>query len=471
MMNFRCLSRHCITRASLLVLLSLPILVPACAGTDELSSNTSSTSLTTSSSASSGSTSSSGSGGEGGAGQGGAGQGGGGQGGTGQGGSSATTIADIVAELSANLEGTLDKYAGLDGWPVFVEDGFLFVSTDPNLNLVAGDHDNWAGTQMTQQGDFHWIHLKVAYGTRYKFTNKTVWKADPWARSYTYDPNGEMSLVRPIAAHLDRFLRIGNAEMPERRVNVWVPLEKPTHVLYVHDGQNLFDPKAAWGGWALQDSVPPAVMLVGIDNTGEGRMFEYTHVEDMIDLNDDGVDELWGGKGDAYADFVNTTVRKLVADSYGEPSKVGTMGSSLGGLISLHIADRFPGQYTFAASLSGTLGWGKIGGTSKNQTMIERYVSHGHRSTFLYIDAGGGDPGLSQQQNEAKCVDTDGDGIKDDVGIGDNACENAQMRDALIGVGYKLGVDAVHWWEPGAAHNEAEWRTRVFRPLDLFVGL
>jgi predicted alpha/beta superfamily hydrolase len=221
----------------------------------------------------------------------------------------------------------------------------------------------------------------------------------------------------------------------------------------------------------LQESVPPAMMLVGIDNTGAGRMGEYTHVEDMIDLDGDGIDELWGGKGDAYADFVNTTVRKLVVNRYGEPSKVGTMGSSLGGLISLHIADRFPGQYTYAASLSGTLGWGKIGATSKSETMIERHMSHGHRSTILFLDAGGGDKALSQQQNEAECVDSDGDGIKDDNGIGDNACENAQMRDALVGVGYQLGVDAFHWWQAGAKHNEAEWRARVFRPMDLFAGL
>jgi predicted alpha/beta superfamily hydrolase len=324
---------------------------------------------------------------------------------------------------------------------------------------------------MKLEGNFRWVHMKVADGSRYKFTNKSLWVADPWARSYTYDDNGQMSLVRPSVAHLDRFFRIGDAEMPERTVNVWVPQEKPTHVLYVHDGQNLFDPKAPWGGWAVQDSVPPAMMLVGIDNTGNGRMFEYTHVEDTIDLDDDGTAEVWGGKGDAYADFVNGTVRKLVADHYGEPSKVGTMGSSLGGLISLHIVDRFPGQYAYAASLSGTLGWGKIGALSKNETMIERYVSHGHRSTILYFDAGGGDAGLSQQENEALCMDSDGDGIKDDNEIGDNACENAQMRDALVGVGYQLGVDAFHWWEAGASHNEAEWRVRVFRPLDLFAGL
>lgn len=445
----RFFSRPFCLSTSRVFLFTVPLLFAAC-GPDELPSAGS----TTLGSSSTGASSSSGGGGAG-----------------GEGGSSVTTIADVLAELSADLEGTLEKYAAKDGWPLLVEDGYLFVSTDLTLDLVAGDHDNWAGTPLKVESNFRWAHLNVAFGTRYKFTNKTKWVADPWARSYNYDDNGEMSFVRPIVAHIDRYFKVSDAQMPPRNVNIWIPLEKPTHVLYVHDGQNLFDPTAAYGGWALQTSVPPAMMLVGIDNTGEGRMFEYTHVEDKIDLDGDGVDETWGGKGDAYADFVNTTIRKLVVDHYGEPEKVGTMGSSLGGLISLHIADRFPGQYTYAASLSGTLGWGKIGATSKNETMIERHKAHGHRSTVLYIDAGGGNAGLSQQQNEGMCLDSDGDGIEDDNEIGDNACENAQMRETLVSVGYQLGGDLFHWWEAGAAHNEAEWRARVFRPMDLFSNL
>ncbi|MDC0749359.1 alpha/beta hydrolase [Polyangium mundeleinium] len=412
--------------------------------------------------------------GQGGGGLGGAGGGGaGGTGGAGQGGSSATSLDGLLAELRADLEGTMDKYAGSDGWPVWVEGGHLFVSTDPSLDLVAGDHDGWVGSPMQiDNAGFRWLHRKdVAAGSRYKFTNKTVWEADPWARSYTYDDNGEISLVAPKTAHLDRFFRIGDAQMPERTVNVWVPEGTATHVLYVHDGQNLFDPEAAWGGWMLQDSAPAGMMLVGIDNTGIGRMDEYTHVPDVIDLDENGTVEPWGGKGDAYADFVNGTVRKLVADRYGEPPKVGTMGSSLGGLISFHIADRFPGEYAYAASLSGTMGWGKMGETSTHETMIERYEAHGHRATVLYLDSGGGDAALGQAENEAKCKDTDGDGIKDDVGLGDNACENAQMRDVLVSVGYTLQSDVYHWWEAGASHNEAAWRARVFRPMDLFKGL
>ena len=84
-------------------------------------------------------------------------------------------------------------------------------------------------------------------------------------------------------------------------------------------------------------------------------MDEYTHVPDSLD------GELYGGQGDAYAAFLEGTVRPLAAATWGEPATVGVLGSSLGGLISFHVADRAPGEYAFAASLSGTMGWGSIG--------------------------------------------------------------------------------------------------------------
>jgi Putative esterase len=169
-----------------------------------------------------------------------------------------------------------------------------------------------------------------------------------------------------------------------------------------------------------------------------------------------------GGKGDAYADFLKNTVRPLIQKQYGETGPVGIMGSSLGGLISLHIADREPGEYAFAASLSGTVGWGSIGDGIRNPTMIERYKARGHQGTVLYIDSGG----------SGTCFDSDSDGIADDdPDAHDNFCENNQLRDALLSVGYASEKDLFHWWEPGAQHNEAAWGARVFRPLSIFSGL
>lgn len=307
---------------------------------------------------------------------------------------------------------------------------------------------------MTCEDGLCWIVREIAESGGYKFTDGTDWVADPWARAYTYDDFGEMSLVLPDAPHLERFPEVEGAGLSARTVRVWVPDGTPTHVLYVHDGQNLFDPSAFYGGWRLQESVPAGTMLVGIDNTA-ARMDEYTHVQDDIDGT------WYGGAGDAYAALVQDTVRPLIDAVYGEPPIVGTMGSSLGGLIAFHVADRHPGEYRFAASLSGTMGWGSIG--ADNETMIRRYAAAGHRGTALYLDSGG---------YGTTCADGDGDGTNDDdVDSADNYCENAQMRDVLASAGYAFDVDLWHWHEPYAEHNEAAWADRAWRPMEIFAGL
>ena len=368
-----------------------------------------------------------------------------------------TPILDgVLTELRADSKAALSKYAASTGWPVPVEGGYLFVSTDMKLTFCAGDHDGWAGTPMTPEPGFSWLVLPAPDGDRYRFTDKTTSAADPWARSFNYDTSGELSLVKPKDAHLDRFVGIGDDKLKPRSLRVWVPKEPITHVLYVHDGQNLYNPKGPFGGWNLEMSAPAGMLLVGIDNTPD-RIDEYTHVKDVIDSSGPK-----GGLGDAYADFLKNTIRPLIRERYGEPGPVGVMGSSLGGLISFHIADHHPGEYAFAASLSGTMGWGSIGEGIHNETMIERYKAHGHKSTVLYLDSG----------SSGTCPDTDGDGIhNDDPTDQDNYCSTAQMRDTLVAAGYTLDKDVFYHWEEGATHNEAAWRARVFRPLGIFKGL
>jgi hypothetical protein len=364
-------------------------------------------------------------------------------------------LEQILEELRADRDAALSKYADSEsGWPVALAEGHLFVTADVSQTLVAGDHDAWAGTPMAEDSGFRWVVIQVPADDHYKFVSAD-YKADPWSRSFNYDEFGEISIVAPTAAHLDRFFGVGDTSLEPRTLQIWVPQGGATHVLYVHDGQNLFNPDAFFGGWRLQETVPPGMLLVGINNTG-ARFDEYTHVPDDIDVG-----QIVGGQGDAYADYLQNTIRPMIASRYGgEPPKVGVMGSSLGGLISLHIADRAPGVYDFAASLSGTLGWGSIG--LMNETLIERHAAHGHQSTVLYVDSGGA----------GDCFDSDGDGIEDDdPNASDNYCENVQLQGVLLGVGYTEGVDLHSFWEPGALHNEAAWAARVPLPFGIFAGL
>ncbi|MFT4538323.1 MAG: hypothetical protein ACI841_004135 [Planctomycetota bacterium] len=157
-----------------------------------------------------------------------------------------------------------------------------------------------------------------------------------------------------------------------------------------------------------------------------------------------------GGADETYAEYIQHTVRPLIATHYGEPTKRGLMGSSLGGLISFHIPHRSPSHYDFAASISGTMGWGSIGTGFMNQTMIERYAASGHQGTALYLDTGGSGNG---------CIDSDMDGIEDDdASSSDNYCENRQFEQVLLAAVYVVKVDMWHWWAPGAAQGLRPYR-------------
>lgn len=374
----------------------------------------------------------------------------------------------VLAALRADRDGTLLAHSAGGGWPLQTKQGWLFVSTDAGLSKLAGDHDQWTPEAMTPDQGFAWIvEASIPNDDHYKFTDGQTWVADPWSRSVDYDSFGEISIARATAARLDRWFGVGDAKLQKRTVRVWVPGGAITHELYVHDGQNLFDPAAIWGGWHLSDTVPAGMLLVGIDNTS-ARMDEYTHVSDVIEAGGSSI----GGKGDDYAAFLQTTVRPLIRAHYGEPGPVGVMGSSLGGLISFEIAHQYPDEYAFAASLSGTMGWGSIGAMIHNETMIERYDGV-HQAPFLYLDSGGDDGG-------GPCLDSDGDGIDDDSpSASDNFCENAQMKQTLLDAGYHAapeggpyqGFDLFYWHEPAAEHNEAAWAARVFRPLQIFSAL
>ena len=119
-----------------------------------------------------------------------------------------------------------------------------------------------------------------------------------------------------------------------------------------------------------------------------------------------------------------------------------------------------PDDWDFAASLSGTAGWGSIG--LQNPTIIDLMRQAGHQDIAIYLDSGG----------NGGCYDSDGDGTDDDdPTASDNYCETIQLRDTLAAAGYRYDSDLWHWWEPGAPHNEAAWADRVHRPLEIFSGL
>ncbi len=348
------------------------------------------------------------------------------------------------------------------GWPIATEDGFLFARPDDGRGLaLAGDFSDWEALELDCTGGVCWtlVAIDEPAGQLYKFTAGAAWEEDPWSRAYGYDDNGTYSLVRGLGGHLERLHAVGGDGVEARTIRLWVPVDPVTHQIYVHDGQNLFDPDGPWGagGWDLQLSLGPSTLAVGVDNS-DARMDEYTHVEDLIHGT------RYGGGAGAFDDYVLEVVRPLVETVHGTADRVGVMGSSLGGLLAIYQQLHTPEAWDFVASMSGTLSWGSFGLT--NPTVIDLFADEGGvvGSAVIYVDSGG-----TAGQG---CVDSDSDGIEDDgVGSTDNYCPTRQFVDQLASQGYTWDVDLIHWWEDGADHSESAWRDRVWRPLEVFEAL
>jgi hypothetical protein len=368
-----------------------------------------------------------------------------------------------------------DVAYGASGFPIRDGNEVAFVFWDPD-NMpgsvaVSGDYDAWASEPMMQPVSGFPFYLRIdtiarpATRSLYKFIRGgTIYFADPSARRFGYDSNGEYSLLEPgtDGSHLERWPDFADhaGTLRARDLLVYVPRDAfttPRPVLYMHDGQNLFDPGAIWGGWHVGDAADAAIAsgevepfyIVGIANTPE-RMDEYTHTSDDI-----GTGSAVGGRASEYVSFLVDGIKPFVDARYATRSDrahTGVMGSSLGGLVSVFIAMERPTVFGFAGSMSGTFGWGSIGGTY-NRTLMARYASGALLDTIFYVDSGGSDGG--------GCTDSDGDGVHDDTtGAADNYCETLDMITVLHARGLVDGSSLFYSTVLDAQHNEAAWAAR-----------
>jgi predicted alpha/beta superfamily hydrolase len=297
----------------------------------------------------------------------------------------------------------------------------------------------------------------------YKFVRDgETYFADPNARRFGWDENGEYSLTdaRADLGHHERWPDFAEhvGDLEPRNVVVYVPagaLERDAlPVLYMHDGQNLFAPDAPFGGWRVGAAVDaaiaagelPPLLVVGIDNT-PARMDEYSHVAD--DLGGGPV----GGRAPEYGDFLVEGIKPFVDARYPtrtDAAGTAVMGSSMGGLVSLWLAWRHPEVFGAALSMSGTLEWGRLSGGDEDR-VLELYAASPPTDAWIYLDSGGGGP----------CP-----------GGADNYCVTVEMLELLALLGWTEGDDVVWLHAEGAAHDEAAWADRLPGALaDLGVWL
>ncbi len=332
------------------------------------------------------------------------------------------------------IEAGLSRIAANQGWPIETEQGFIVACAAGDREVrLAGSFNDWRPQKMNRTAGLCWAVVpKQAEPLRYKLVDERGYRADPWARRYGVDEHGEYSLTHARGAHLERWFAVTDGTVRPRLVRVFVPAETPTHHLYVHDGQSLFH-----GGWELDRQVGPHTLVIGVETTA-GRFEDLTPMTDAID------GQVHGGGGAAYADFVEKYLHPRIEARYGRPTTVGVMGASLGGVMAMYQALRFPDAYDFAFSLSGTMGWGTL--ERQGESMIDWYRRSNPGRTKLYVDSGG------------------------NPGAGDNYEHNRQFLATLRQRGWRDGENLRYWHEPGAPHHHSAWRDRLHRPLAWFEG-
>jgi predicted alpha/beta superfamily hydrolase len=163
--------------------------------------------------------------------------------------------------------------------------------------------------------------------------------------------HGFQSATLGNARDITIYLPAGYDERPDRRYPV----------LYLGDGQNLFEPERAFipgQHWKVREAADEAIgsrtaepmIIVGVDNTGAQRLDEYTPTRDAA--------RNAGGRAADYAKFLIDELKPRIDATYrSDPARSAIGGSSLGGLVSLYLAMHHPDVFPRAAVMSPSVWW------------------------------------------------------------------------------------------------------------------
>ena len=212
-------------------------------------------------------------------------------------------------------------------------------------------------------------------------------------------------------------------------------------VLYLHDGQNLFDGATSFipgQEWRVDETAQTLIaarkieplIIVGVYNAGKERGNEYTPAEDSR--------YKMGGKADSYGRLLVEELKPFIDRTYRtrrDAKNTGIGGSSLGGLVSIYLALRYPHVFGKAAVLSPSVWFA-------NQHILGFVNQASKKPVRIWLDIGtkeGRDPNDAVQ-----------------------TVKGAQLLyDALLRKGWRPGRDLSYFEAKDAEHNEAAWALRV----------
>ncbi|WP_422484941.1 alpha/beta hydrolase [Gudongella sp. DL1XJH-153] len=238
-----------------------------------------------------------------------------------------------------------------------------------------------------------------------------------------------------------------------REINIYIPssyygsTEESYPVLYMHDGQNIFDGERAYAGvgWSVHEVLDELVergmirelIIVGIDNMQKDRLSEYAHTNSRFKR------ERIKGKGKLYERFLIEELKPFIDSNFrtlSGPENAGLMGSSMGGLVTFNIGFRNPHVFGRLGIISPSFWWGtraNLKTVDMNQDAII--------NSRIWIDMGTKEGGL------------------------DRSFDSVVERILSKCDGSKENIEA--HWIMGAGHTELDWQRRVHWPLIHLFGL
>ena len=213
-------------------------------------------------------------------------------------------------------------------------------------------------------------------------------------------------------------------------------------VLYLHDGQNLFDGATSFipgKEWRVDETAQSLItagkieplIIVGIYNAGKARIDEYTPAADEK--------YKMGGKADLYGRMLVEELKPFIDTTYRtrrDAEHTGLGGSSLGGIVSMYLALKYPDLFGRVAVVSPSVWF------ANKQIVHYAEALKKKPKTRIWLDMGTKEGSTAKEAQQA-------------------VTDARLLNDTLRKKGWKPGKDLRYFEAEGAEHNETAWAARV----------
>lgn len=213
-------------------------------------------------------------------------------------------------------------------------------------------------------------------------------------------------------------------------------------VLYLNDGQNLFDGATSYipgKEWRVDETAQALItagkieplIIVGINNTGKDRIDEYTPAPDEK--------YKMGGKADLYGRMLVEELKPFIDSTYRtrkDAGHSGIGGSSLGGLVSIYLALKYPDVFRRVAVVSPSVWF------ANKQIVHYTEELKSKPDVRIWMDMGTKEGRTAEDALQA-------------------IMDARLLKETLLKKGWRSGKDLTYFEAEGAEHNETAWAERV----------